>query len=62
MTMTSYEQGIKFLFSPDFSKLTGNSVLIAMGQAFFTLSLGMEPLWFMELIYRKMYRLPKLHF
>jgi len=41
MTTDTYFQGLKFLFSPDFSKLTGNSVLIAMGQAFFTLSIGM---------------------
>ncbi|MGZ4995340.1 MAG: sodium-dependent transporter, partial [Methylobacter sp.] len=33
--------GIKFLFTPDFSKLTANGVLTAMGHAFFTLSLGM---------------------
>ena len=37
----SFEQGLEFLFQPDFSKLTANSVLIAMGHAFFTLSLGM---------------------
>lgn len=36
-----YDQGIKFLFEPDFSKLTANGVLTAMGHAFFTLSLGM---------------------
>ncbi len=36
-----YDQGIKFLFTPDFSKLTANGVLTAMGHAFFTLSLGM---------------------
>ncbi|MDP2098899.1 MAG: sodium-dependent transporter [Methylobacter sp.] len=36
-----YDQGIQFLFTPDFSKLTGDSVLTAMGHAFFTLSLGM---------------------
>ncbi len=29
------------LFKPDFSKLTADSVLAAMGDAFFTLSLGM---------------------
>ncbi len=34
-------QGITFLFAPDFSRLTGAGVLIAMGHAFFTLSLGM---------------------
>jgi NSS family neurotransmitter:Na+ symporter len=30
-----------FLFKPDFSRITGNVFLSAMGQAFFTLSLGM---------------------
>lgn len=40
-TDTYYDQGIKFLFTPDFSKLTGDGVLTAMGHAFFTLSLGM---------------------
>ncbi len=33
--------GMSFMFSPDFSKLTWGSVLAAMGQAFFTLSIGM---------------------
>jgi NSS family neurotransmitter:Na+ symporter len=37
----SFDQGLAFLFTPDFSKLSGNGVLIAMGHAFFTLSLGM---------------------
>ena len=41
MTTNSYFQGLHFLFTPDFSKLTCNSVLTAMGHAFFTLSLGM---------------------
>jgi NSS family neurotransmitter:Na+ symporter len=41
MTTSSYFQGLHFLFMPDFSKLTSNSVLTAMGHAFFTLSLGM---------------------
>ena len=36
-----FYQAIDFLFTPDFSKLTGEGVLIAMGHAFFTLSLGM---------------------
>ena len=31
----------EFLFAPDFSKLTWDSVLVAMGHAFFTLSIGM---------------------
>jgi NSS family neurotransmitter:Na+ symporter len=42
MTKESYYfQGLHFLFSPDFSKLSGDSVLVAMGQAFFSLGLGM---------------------
>ncbi len=36
-----FEQGVTFLFQPDFSKITANGILIAMGHAFFTLSLGM---------------------
>lgn len=34
-------QGIDFLLNPDFSKITGSVVLSAMGQAFFSLSLGL---------------------
>ncbi|MFK5986677.1 MAG: sodium-dependent transporter [Pseudomonadota bacterium] len=37
----SFMQGVEFLFKPDFSKLTAEGVLSAMGHAFFTLSLGM---------------------
>lgn len=36
-----FGQGMAFLFNPDMSKLTGESVLVAMGQAFFSLGLGM---------------------
>ncbi|MBK8814403.1 MAG: sodium-dependent transporter [Methylococcaceae bacterium] len=41
MTTDGYFKGLDFLFKPDFSKLTADSVLVAMGQAFFSLSLGM---------------------
>jgi NSS family neurotransmitter:Na+ symporter len=41
MTSGSYQKGVAFLFNPDFSKITANAVLTAMGHAFFTLSLGM---------------------
>ncbi|MEM8817318.1 MAG: sodium-dependent transporter [Pseudomonadota bacterium] len=37
----SFAEGLAFMFTPDFSKLTWDSVLAAMGQAFFTLSIGM---------------------
>ena len=36
-----FYEGLRFLFTPDFSKLTWDGVMIAMGHAFFTLSLGM---------------------
>jgi NSS family neurotransmitter:Na+ symporter len=37
----AFRQGVEFLLRPDFSRLSANGVLIAMGHAFFTLSLGM---------------------
>jgi NSS family neurotransmitter:Na+ symporter len=33
--------GVNFLFNPDFSKITSDAVLGALGQAFFSLSIGM---------------------
>ncbi len=41
MSTAEFGAGLKFLFQPDFSKISWNGVLIAMGHAFFTLSLGM---------------------
>lgn len=35
-----FMQALEFLFVPDFSELTASSVLVALGHAFFTLSLG----------------------
>lgn len=40
-TTPGFIAGLKFMFSPDFSKLNSTSVLFAMGMAFFSLSLGM---------------------
>lgn len=37
----AFGKGVEFFFNPDFSKITGEGVLVAMGHAFFTLSLGM---------------------
>jgi NSS family neurotransmitter:Na+ symporter len=37
----AFQQGLDFLFQPDFGEINANGVLTAMGQAFFTLSLGM---------------------
>ena len=36
-----FSAGLNFLFNPDFSKLSAKSMIVAMGHAFFTLSLGM---------------------
>ncbi len=36
-----FSEGLAYLFSPDFSKISTEGVLSAMGHAFFTLSLGM---------------------
>jgi len=41
LTLEGASEGVKFLFYPDFDKLQGDSVLAALGQAFFSLSLGM---------------------
>jgi NSS family neurotransmitter:Na+ symporter len=41
MTIGAFMEGLAFLFRPDFDKLTSTAVLAAMGQAFFSLSVGM---------------------
>ena len=41
VTMPNGLEGLKFLFKPDFSKITPQVMLSALGQAFFSLSLGM---------------------
>jgi NSS family neurotransmitter:Na+ symporter len=41
ITMDGSSAGLDFLFNPDWSKITWTTVIIALGQAFFTLSLGM---------------------
>ncbi len=41
ITSGSFAVGVAFMFTPDFEALTWDGVLQAMGQAFFTLSLGM---------------------
>lgn len=41
MTTGEFGRAVTFLFQPDFSKLTTSGILVALGHAFFTLSLGM---------------------
>ena len=40
-TLPGFGAGMRFLFNPDFSKVDGPMLLEALGQAFFSLSLGM---------------------
>ncbi|MGI6661867.1 MAG: sodium-dependent transporter [Bacillota bacterium] len=41
LTLPGAAKGVEFLFKPDFSKVTGATVLTAMGLSFFKLSVGM---------------------
>ena len=41
LTLPGAQKGVAYLFKPDFSKLTIRSCLDALGQSFFSLSLGM---------------------
>jgi len=41
LTLDGAMEGVTFYLSPDFSKINSNTILIALGQAFFSLSLGM---------------------
>ncbi|HRA01328.1 MAG TPA: sodium-dependent transporter, partial [Thermoflexales bacterium] len=42
LTLPGAGQGLEFLFKPDFSKVTGATILAAMGLSFFKLSVGMS--------------------
>lgn len=41
VTLPGGSEGLSFLFKPDFSKITGSVLISALGQAFFSLSMGM---------------------
>jgi NSS family neurotransmitter:Na+ symporter len=44
VTLPGAMKGINFLFQPDFSKITPSTILKALGQAFFSMSIGMGTL------------------
>ncbi len=44
LSLPDAREGISFLFRPDFSKIKPNVILSALGQAFFSLSIGMGTL------------------
>ncbi|WP_321337150.1 sodium-dependent transporter [Breoghania sp.] len=41
VTLSGAEKGLRFFLSPDFSKIDGTIFMAALGQAFFSLSIGM---------------------
>lgn len=41
LTLPDAKEGLVFLFKPDFSKITGEVLISALGQVFFSLSMGM---------------------
>ena len=44
MTTTGFSKAVSYLFKPDFSQIGASTILVALGQAFFSLSLGMGAL------------------
>ncbi len=44
VTLPGAAEGLKFLFRPDFSKISAETILEALGQGFFSLSIGMGTL------------------
>jgi len=41
LTLPGAMEGVRFFLAPDFSKITGRTFLVALGQMFFSMSLGM---------------------
>ncbi|MCR5445008.1 MAG: sodium-dependent transporter [Bacteroidales bacterium] len=44
LTLSGAKEGLRFFFNPDFSQINGKVLVSAMGQAFFSLSIGMGAL------------------
>lgn len=42
LTLDGAMEGVKFFLKPDFSALTGETILLALGQSFFALSVGVS--------------------
>jgi neurotransmitter:Na+ symporter, NSS family len=42
LTLDGAWKGVEFFLKPDFSKMTGETILLALGQAFFALSVGIS--------------------
>lgn len=59
ISSAAFSESFRFLFYPDFSKLTWQGVLIAMGHAFFTLSVGMGTMMVYGSYLSKEYSIPR---
>lgn len=59
LTLPKAGEGLRFLFMPDFSKITSSVILSALGQSFFSLSLGMGCLITYGSYFNKKTNLPK---
>jgi len=60
LTLPGAGEGLKFLFKPDFSKITASTLMQALGQAFFSLSIGMGTLIIYGSYIRKRDKLGKI--
>jgi NSS family neurotransmitter:Na+ symporter len=59
LTLPGAAQGLAFLFTPDFSRLTAQTLLVAMGLAFFKLSIGMGTMITYGSYFREDQNIPK---
>ncbi len=62
VTLDGAKDGLSFLFKPDFSKINGNVILEALGQAFFSMSIGMGAIITYGSYVKKDNSLPKTSF
>jgi len=59
LTLPGAIEGVRFLFRPDFSKVTGELILVALGLAFFKLSVGMGTMTTYGSYFKKDQDMPK---
>ncbi|MEH7475657.1 sodium-dependent transporter, partial [Priestia megaterium] len=59
LTLDGAMEGVSFFLYPDFSKLTSQTILFAMGQAFFSLSVGVSVMVTYSSYLSKQQNLPK---
>lgn len=62
LTLDGALKGVEFLLKPDFSKVTANTILLALGQSFFALSVGISVMATYASYLSKQENLPKSAF